>query len=219
MRSGLAADTYTASITDENGCELVLSPTVSCESVLAVELLDFKVQLNKDNEAVLTWHTTNESQFSHYEVLRMNEAGQWTNVNDINALHQAHNDYQWIDQNLNKEFKAGAAVYYQLKMVNTDGSFDLSKIESVKLPVSAGAWTLYPNPTSTSVDIVFGTAQDVSATIQVFSIEGKLMKTFSIANPAINGRLAVDVSDLSTGVYLVQLKLVEGTRQLKLMVK
>lgn len=219
MRSGLAANTYTVSITDDNNCELVLTPTVSCAVILAVELLDFKVKLNTRNEAILAWHTEHESEFSHYEILRMNEAEQWVSLKQVNAKGQAHNDYQWTDNTVETSFKEGEVVYYQLKMVHSDGSIDFSKVESVQLPLSAGAWTLFPNPTSTMVDIVLGTTQDEPATGQVFSIEGKLLKTFMIVQPTVHERFTVDVSDLSVGVYLVQLRLVDGVRQMKLMVR
>lgn len=219
-RSGLSAGEYQVSITDDNNCELVLNPFITCaDNNLAVELIGFQVVLNKQKDAVLTWHTANENQFSHYEVLRLDDNRGWEALEEVAALRNVHNDYRFVDTHLDRQFSQGAKIYYQLKMVNADGSFELSSIESVVLPVSEGTWILFPNPASTEVEVVINSTQQKPASLDVFSVQGQLLKTFTIANPSVNTRFSLNISDLSMGVYMVRLNLEEGQQQLKLVVK
>lgn len=65
---------------------------------------------------------------------------------------------------------------------------------------------VYPNPASDKLNIEL-TGEDMQAVVQIFTIQGKLVKTTRINQPT----QIIDVSDLLPGVYLVSSTLNDGT--------
>mgnify|MGYP000229932850 CR=1 FL=1 len=195
----------------------VLTDIAEVAPPLAVDILDFKVQLTDKNDALLQWETANEQGLSHYDILRSTDNKDWDNLGKIIAT--GTNRYEFTDKNLAAAFKAGTTVYYQLRMVNQDGSADLSVIRNIVLSSKTTEMEVYPNPSSGAVTVLFATEQVEAAEIRVVSITGQLIQNFRIDNPSTFDRQALDLSDLARGVYFLELRLAEGTQQVKVVLE
>src|SRR6185295_18915400 len=66
-------------------------------------------------------------------------------------------------------------VYYRLKMVNIDGSFDYSNIIAMKLNCNRSEIVVYPNPVTDILNINITNAQDNETQASLFDNSGKLV--------------------------------------------
>jgi len=78
-----------------------------------------------------------------------------------------------------------------------DNNEDNKSIDDVKSTVTK----LYPNPNSGSFEITLGTELVADANIQVIDIYGKVVYTTNVKTTTF----AIDIPNLSTGVYFVQI--------------
>ncbi|WP_395046907.1 T9SS type A sorting domain-containing protein [Flavobacterium sp.] len=69
-------------------------------------------------------------------------------------------------------------------------------------------FSIYPNPSNSIVNIA---SQEVIETIEVFTLDGRKIKSCNAAQ--------IDISDLSNGMYLMQVKTAEGKLGIKKIIK
>ncbi len=119
--------------------------------ILPVEYLHFDVNFKSEERTVdLNWATGKEWESSHFEIFRsIGNIRDWKSLGDVNAMGWSNSpvDYMFTDSQLPL---AGGMVYYQLKQVDLDGQFSMSKIVSVRIPPTqenGRIWVVYPNPT------------------------------------------------------------------------
>ena len=110
----------------------------------------------------------------------------------------------------------GAATIYQLPgslpCLQCDGTLSPSGLELGEEPagqaIEQGTF-VFPNPASTSSEIVFGTSQGTTVlAVQLIGAGGALVKRFLVPNGA--DRLSVGVGDVATGVYSYRLETDKG---------
>lgn len=68
-------------------------------------------------------------------------------------------------------------------------------------------FTVYPNPATTSIGVFANPSYNNDMILQLFTLDGKLLFTINNIQPAVN--YYFDISDLSAGIYLMQLSTVE----------
>ena len=106
------------------------------------------------------------------------------------------------------------------------GSFNNTK------EVHTGAWNedgicenslsemkLYPNPATTSVIIIVNSKNSCQATMTITNLMGQTVYNSSVALSSGSNQLSINVSDLSDGFYMVNIKSNSGTTTQKLIVR
>lgn len=176
--------------------------------VLPVELTQFT---GRPNGCLvdLQWHTESEENFSHFELERSDNGRDFEKIAEITGTGGAGipYSYNYLDKN------ATAQNYYRLKMIDLDGTFDLSKVISVKTDCeNMEAIILYPNPRIVGdglLNLRFNATSE-KAHIQIADIYGRVVRRL-IIETAINqeNTLQMEVSDLIEGSYYLQL--IDGT--------
>lgn len=68
-------------------------------------------------------------------------------------------------------------------------------------------FTVYPNPATTSIGVFANPSYTNDMVLQLFTLDGKLLFTVNNIQPAVN--YYFDISDLSAGIYLMQLSTAE----------
>jgi hypothetical protein len=169
-------------------------------TALPITLTDFTVTKQNDN-ALLNWSTSQETNNKGFEIQRSTDASSWTVIGFVAGAgnSETEKDYQWLDQNL-----PAGRYYYRLRQVDYDGRSSFSKIGQVTID---GGLALElkqnrPNPfnNSTTIDIVIPKAGKVllvlydqmGRPIQRLLDEFKTAGTYSIP---------VDRNGLSSGIY------------------
>lgn len=175
-------------------------------SVLGLELTSFEGhELSKQahTEGVqnnLNWATAAEINFKNFEVQRLAKDKTFQSIGIVantDATHRASTaaTYQFID-----EKPLNQVNYYRLKINDNDGTSTLSKVISIEnqgTAKSINSVRVYPNP----VAYILTVEQPTAATIDIINAVGQVV--YKSTNSAT--RIDVNVSNLPSGVYFVQM--------------
>lgn len=173
-------------------------------TVVPLKLIDFTGR-TENNKVKLNWTSAEESNFSHFEVERSLEAKNFTQIGRVEGkgnLQSGLSYYTFSDPQ-----SAAATVYYRLKMVDYDGSFEYSKIISVAngSSTSLALDHLLLNEDMLKYRLTSNTP--VNADIDVYDLQGKviLSQKGKKINAGVNN-MSLDVSKIPSGVYLINVK-------------
>lgn len=182
-----------------------LSPfSVRSSAPLPLEWLSFKAY-PVNNIVQLDWQTAFEKDVEHFEVEHSADGQDFKAFTQVTAKGNlaAHQDYQ--AQHLQPIVGAN---YYRLKQVDATGKFSYSPIQIVHFeatPVWIGE--VYPNPTADWANILINTPTDEKVLIQIFDVNGRLVRQHQQMAMAGNNALYFDFTDLAKGSYWVKMKL------------
>ena len=167
---------------------------------LPVTLISFKASLDDASKVRLDWWTTSEENSQRFEIQHSVDGKTWIEKGSIDAAGQSSTsiEYSYFDVT-----PVTGENLYRLKMVDRDGTFAYSRIESVNLEGIAAIF--YPNPVS---DKLFLKLSDKSA-VKGITLRNSLGNSvFSASSIPAGG---IDVKGLTSGLYLVQVILENGT--------
>lgn len=81
------------------------------------------------------------------------------------------------------------------------------------------SFVMYPNPANVSLTIDFTMEQSAQTSIHVYDIAGKMVKTIADEKfDAGNNSVVTDIRDLQNGFYFVNIKSLEGTKTVRLLI-
>lgn len=174
---------------------------------LPVELTTFQAQI-QNKSTLLTWQTATETQNEGFEIQRSKDGKDWEKIawQDGQGDSQTPNDYRYVDEN-----PFSGESYYRLKQVDFDGMFSYSDIVNVNYERSSNI-SIYPNPTKNTLHI----ANLNENTIKQIIIYDKMGRQLIVQNDSEN---TIDVSALSSGIYIIKVKLENGVFGDKFMVE
>jgi len=148
----------------------------------------------------------------YYRIYRGTTTGRET------VLKSQYTGLTYVD----REFKHGAAYYYQITAVNAAGESVRSSEAAVTGIYYSGPENqvrVYPNPyvkgKSGNGEIIFGNLPQ-TATIRVYTVSGVLLQTLDHTAQANGGQTEWDVSDRAGGIYLYTVLYPGGTQKGKL---
>jgi hypothetical protein len=158
-----------------------------------------------------------------YEMQRTGSQLTW-NFNNINLPFEAANEaasHGYITYRIkpNPGYAVGdiipnsAEIYFDYNPAIVTGTFNTEFTEALAMPgFNTGNLLLYPNPAknSFSVSLAQGTGQIQS--IELYDVIGEKVKTAASNN---SSDVNVDVSNLSAGVYFVQINTVNGQKVIR----
>ncbi len=168
--------------------------------VLPIELLQFEgIAVGSQN--VLNWSTATEHNSARFDVLRSEDGEQFRVIGSMPAAGEstAQMDYTFMDI-----FPPRGTGYYQLRMIDQDGSDELSEV--IAITRANGALLIFPNPAQSELQVVLDLAQPGSI-INVMNAEGRTL---------VSGRMGdalqrtLDVQALAAGTYMVVLSTDQG---------
>lgn len=102
--------------------------TISCTSVLPIELISFESKNKSCGENVITWKTASETNNNYMELERSFDA---VNFEPIKIITSTENSYQLKNYSYKDETKLNGYIYFRLKQVDLDGTINYSNISSV----------------------------------------------------------------------------------------
>ncbi|KAA0990872.1 PQQ-dependent sugar dehydrogenase [Dyadobacter aurulentus] len=182
---------------------------IYAEEPMPVRLANF--QGEKGNEGInLTWNTTMEEAFGNFEVEFSTNARNFENVGTVQAAnHATGSAYRFSHLTKNT-----GNLYYRLKMVDLDETFEYSRIITVKTDEKmAGAYVrptiINDNKLNLNLDRSFQFVELVNASGQVFlreEITGK------------SGEISIPLHEATSGLYIVRLEDQDGIVQQKVIV-
>lgn len=176
----------------------------STEAALPVVLIDFKAKDSGEKTVNLIWVTTSETNSAYFEVQKSTDGKSWSSAGtivDAKGESVTSQTYHFTDT-----APLNGQNFYRLKLVDRDGTFGYSRLESVVLK---GIMTLnvYPNPTVDNFKIA--TASGIVVTdVSIYSGVGRLV--MEVKNPA---EREIDIKQLPQGAYVVKMVTKDGVSE------
>jgi hypothetical protein len=94
---------------------------------------------------LLDWKIRDESGFSHFSVRKSTNLSEFWEIGTVSG-GKKDGKFKYLDKNFTE-----GVNYYQLKMIDLDGSYKLSKIISIENRGEFGSTIVYPNPSPNRV--------------------------------------------------------------------
>ncbi|HMZ45521.1 MAG TPA: endonuclease [Chitinophagaceae bacterium] len=174
----------------------VWNSTCSGLAALPINIVLFSGKL-KNGNVFLTWQTENAINFNSFNVERSFNGKDYTAIGTVPANNK--NDYSFTD---NEENIRGRRVYYRLKQIDNDGSFQFSEVFSIHIPLNS-KYTIYPNPAMNFIIIEkTGINNNLSHQIQLTDLAGKILISKYYANA--NSQIILPIQHLPNGTYILR---------------
>ena len=147
---------------------------------------------------ILSWKTSNESNFSHFEIEKSTDSQLFAKIGEVKNCQKEINNYEFSDKNLSDN---ADIYYYRLKMVDIDGSYNYSKIISIKNESSN--WVkISPNPITSSLELLLNQQINEEFEIQITDILGNNIFQKKYKNEA--NKLKINALSWPSGEYLLR---------------
>jgi len=197
------AGTYTLQVTYPNGVVVV-----STNSVLPIKLSKFSGKY-ADNSNQLSWSTSTENNTNIFEIERSENGSEFTKIGSKKAIGNSTSIQNYIFNDVNISNKS--VLYYRLKTIDNNGSFGYSNIIKIAKEIKTTI-SLYPNPSRSSVNITGEKIQQIT----VNDLIGKIVitKSFDFVN-----NTTLNIAGLAKGIYSVNIKTIDATKSIKLIVE
>ncbi|MEP6674300.1 MAG: endonuclease [Ferruginibacter sp.] len=164
-------------------------------SVIPVTLIDFKAT-KTSNAIMLQWYATRETNFKQYIIERSINGINYTAIGTVAGQNLAN--YSFSDDKLPDV----QTIYYRLKLIDIDESFNYSKIVSVRLNKLFDA-TVYPNPAKDLVTLKLQSAPAANGTMIISDITGRTVKQQRTSGG--QSSIETDIRYLPSGRYFIKL--------------
>ena len=158
----------------------------------------------KGATALLNWQTASEVNSDRFDIERSQDGKKWTTIGNVtaNGDKKSNSWYSFPDKN-----PMDGENLYRLKMIDRDGTFSFSRIQSVYFDAQI---SFYPNPVKDLLKIKGAT----TGKVQLINNAGKVV--FSSGNIPTEG---IDMVNLSAGVYLIRITHKDGSSTVRKVVK
>ena len=179
--------------------------TTGSNNPLPVELTYFSAEAD-GNRITLNWQTASETNNSHFLVQRRTDKGDFENVGRKEGFGTSYEAHTYRFQ---ERVSAQGTVYYRLKQVDFDGSFEYSDIKAVKGNNTQKALALsitgiYPNPFIGQLRMQVSGADDQAITLQLRSISGNLHQQKRLSGARTENEVTWrGLANLPSGTYIL----------------
>jgi hypothetical protein len=176
---------------------------------LPVELISFEARAISNLSALLTWETASEENNSHFELYRSYDGKSFERIQITPGAGTSYerNFYSVLD----KEIEPGKSVaYYKLKQIDFDGASSWSETRSVRFietGISNPSNVVYPNPSSGVIHVQV--ADEVTYSLKNGQGQEVLVGALS------KNSNAMDLSGLNSGMYILEIKGVTESSQVR----
>jgi|GEM_PF-775281 len=204
------ASTYTGGIVTFTNVNLKENDSFTVASLngaqtpLPVTLLNLTADLTAESQVNVNWQTATEHNSRYFIVQRSSDASNWTAIDTVAASGNSTSLLSYASTDVHP---LSGQLYYRVRSVDLDETFEYSPIVTVQVPVTFG---IYPNPASKEVFVE--TDQDISQPLLLGDSQG-LIRVVP-AEQVDDHTLRLDTSSLRPGVYILQL----GTRRSRLVI-
>ena len=171
----------------------------NCAAILLpVKLTGFNARVANCGVVNLDWTAADESDFKSYEVQSSTNGASFQTIATLEAKNSGSTQqYSYQDNS-----PAQGKLYYRLRLVNTDGSFEYSKTIAMRLDCNKSQIFVYPNPVKNKLNVNITNAQNNITIAKLFDNYGRVVYTGTM----VSGTNTIDMSKFASGIYILSLK-------------
>ena len=163
----------------------------------------------KDGRAVnINWVVSNSEDHTDYFVVERSKDA--VNFNEIQTIESLNNRDGNFNYQANDHEPFYGANFYRLKLVNYDATFIYSEIRRVEVNTHWEDFSLFPNPTNSSVLINLAKYDGMSGNIMLVDQLGQTRQTITLDRIS-KKPIKMDVQEMPAGLYFIYLK-VDGRK-------
>jgi len=215
---------YFDMVSDSNGAYLAWAATFNGEqdvyysyiadtTIVPVELISFSASV-ASNVVTLSWSTATELNNHGFEIERSSNLEIWRTIG-FKEGKGTTSETQYYSYSDKLSAIEASKLYYRLKQVDYNGSYEYSDIIEVEIAPSAFSISQnHPNPFNPTTTIKYQVPELSFITLKVYDILGNEIET--LINEAIQaGRYEIkfNASNLPSGVYFYRVQAVPTGRQ------
>jgi hypothetical protein len=172
---------------------------------LPVELTSFTATIKKD-KVFIEWLTMTEVDNYGFDIERSVNNSEWEKIVFVKGSGNSNSQksYSFVDDQLT----GGTEFRYRLKQINTDGSFEFSRIvEAHYFPHTIELFQNYPNPFNPTTVIEYQIPQSSFVSLKAFDALGNEVATL-VNEEKSTGiyKVKFDATHLSSGIYFYKLQ-------------
>lgn len=181
-------------------------------SILPVELVKFEASSNQTS-VYLNWSTASERVNNGFEILHSTDGSNWQKIGFKPSKSINGNSSVPLDYSFAHSLPAKGINYYQLKQLDSDGTFALSNIVQSYLNTSKYLVEVYPNPAMNQIR--FSSLPAQNKVLITNSLGGTIQTLENVQNET-----PVYIDNLSKGTYTISVCSANGEllQNLKLVV-
>lgn len=169
---------------------------------LPVDLIDFTAT-KVGNTVDLNWYTATEKNNDYFEVQKSSDGLEFKTIGKVEG---ANNSVQSLSYKFNDSFLLNGVSYYRLKQVDYNEGFSYSKIATVNNVNNDLGVVITPNPATNQFRLVFEEDYSTELSYELLDLSGSVVLSGNIETQNSNSSQSINVSTLSSGIYLLQLK-------------
>lgn len=150
-----------------------------------------------DNQ--LEWTIDHEHKIQNYTLEHSSDGINFETLAMLDASEQQQ--YQYLDQ------KPYTISYYRLKIQTLDEEISYSNLINLsRQGIAKGSIKIYPNPTTSAVNIDFMADKNSNASIKVIDVLGRTLQTIYTEVELGSNRKVIDLSALADAVYILSIE-------------
>jgi trimeric autotransporter adhesin len=175
---------------------------LSTASTLPVDFITISAA-EKNNAANIQWTVTNQGNISSYIVERSIDNRNFDAVGTVAAVNgNGDINYSFVDYNA---ARFSSVVYYRVRAVEQSGQFKFTNIVNVAFgAVIKEMITLYPNPANDKTSLSIASNNDETAQVRIIDNTGRVVNQRFINIVKGKNNFELNISNLSTGLYYIE---------------
>ena len=149
----------------------------------------------------MSWYVEEADDYRYFELQRSEDG---VLFESLYVIENNGKQYQYEDNDV----RGGQRYYYRVRGFRQSGSENGSNVVEGLLPVgdySLFAEAIYPNPSYDQFNIILHSSDASKVSVQMYSITGKAIQAANFKVFKGTTVIPVDVSQISSGTYLVRI--------------
>lgn len=152
------------------------------------------------NSVAISWQSAREQDVQFFEVERSSDGIHFSKIGKVAAVGNS----SFIKHYSFEDVQPSGINFYRLKIVNTNNTFEYSRIIVVRFE-NLAKLLAFPNPVKSTLNLQITQPKGL-VQMQLFDVSGRLIKAFQLESGGSTISTSVDVSNLKKGVYLLKVK-------------
>jgi hypothetical protein len=165
----------------------------------------------QNQAANLNWVMENETNCKYFVIERSGDTGGYDSIGVVTGLNNNNQTtYIYSDDHM-----LNGNNYYRLRQVDMEGVLRYSKVVSLydMQQETAPKMSVYPNPTTATLNFSINSASTQQIFVQIYSISGVLLQTSEQTLTTGNNLQSIAVNNLKSGNYFLKVSNPENNNQ------
>jgi hypothetical protein len=139
----------------------------------------------------------------HYELQRSNDGSSFNTIYTANSLQQLNASYHYTDT---PNVAIGSSVYYRVQYYLHNNSKYYTSTKKIDWTAPDQLISIYPNPVANgTLNVSWTASQDREMEVSIMDITGRVARKFSAKSNGWNNNTTLNVTGISTGMYVVHI--------------